>query len=106
MSKNKKSRQDKYVKMGEAPVFIQLSTSNITDTERICAMQLTQQFADTFGFPHDEKHLKPLTLAFCNGISFAREWAKLTDEERRKTEEYYAPLVRELFYTPDDPTLN
>ena len=84
-------------KIAEAPVFLDLSTKDLTDTDRIIALQLADQFAERFGFPHDRQHLEPLTLAFTNGISFARAWAKLTPEQRAKTEAYYKPLADDLF---------
>lgn len=88
-------------KIGEAPVFLNLSTAELTDTDRVIALQLAQSFAEHFKLPHDDKHIKSLVLAFSNGVSFARAWSRLTPEQRAQTEAYYKPLADELFGKPD-----
>lgn len=87
----------KQMKVAEAPVFLNLSTKELTDTDRVIAFQLANQFADRFKLSHERKHIEPLTLAFTNGIAFARAWERLTPEQRAQTEAYYKPLADELF---------
>lgn len=84
-------------KIAEAPVFLNLSTKELTDTDRVIALQLAQSFAERFRMPNDREHLEPLVLAFSNGVSFARAWERLTSEQRSQTEAYYKPLADELF---------
>ena len=85
------------MKIGEAPVFLNLSTAELTDTDRVIAIQLAQSFAKRFKLPHDREHLEPLVLAFSNGVSFARAWSRLTPEQRAQTDAYYKPYADELF---------
>ena len=89
------------MKNGEAPVFLNLSTAELTDTDRVIALQLAQSFAERFKLPHDREHLEPLVLALSNGVSFAREWSHLTPEQRAQTEAYYKPIAEELFGKSD-----
>lgn len=88
-------------KFGEAPIFLQLSNAKLTDTDRVIALQLAQSFAEHFGLKQTREHLEPLSLAFSNGVSYARAWAQLSEEDKQKTIDYYKPLAEELFGKPD-----
>ena len=80
---------------------IYLSPEDVTDTERVVAWHFAKQYIQKLELPmmsHSMKSqfIEPLAIAFCNGISFARRWEKLTDDERKDVEKYFAPLAQKL----------
>lgn len=74
---------------------INLSTDALTDLDRVIALQCVQQFAERFNIPFDREHIEPLTLAFGNGVAYARQFD--TPEKREQLRQQYQPLINELF---------
>ena len=75
---------------------IYLSPEDVTDTERVVAWHFAKDCVKKLGLLMTPQFIEPLAIAFCNGISFARRWEKLTDDERKDVEKYFAPLAQEL----------
>lgn len=85
--------------METKPIY--LSSEEITDTEFAVALQFAKQYIQKLELPMMSRSMKSqfiesLAIAFCNGISFARRWEKLTDDERKDVEKYFAPLAQKL----------
>lgn len=74
---------------------INLTTDSLTDLDRVIALQCVQQFADRFNIPYDREHIEPLTLAFGNGVAYARQFN--TPEKLEQLRKQYQPLINELF---------
>lgn len=89
------------MKQKEPPFSIQLDNSTLTNTDRCIGMQLADRFATNFALPKDRNIMYALCLAFSNGVSYARELAKMTPKQRAELDEYYKPLAMELFYDND-----
>ena len=80
---------------------IYLSSEEITDTEFAVALQFAKQYIQKLELPMTSHSMKSqfiesMTVAFCNGVSFVRKWEKLTDDERKDVEKYFAPLAQKL----------
>ena len=78
-----------------------MSSEDVTDTERVLAWHFAKQYIQKLELPmmsHSMKSqfIESMAVAFCNGVSFARKWEKLTDDERKDVEKYFAPLVQKL----------
>lgn len=82
------------------PITLDLSTSEVTDIDRVVAFQLAEQFAKAFRLPRNRAGLEPLVLAFCNGVAYARKYARMSEEERQQFNSYYEQTAKEMF----DPT--
>ena len=75
---------------------IYLSSEEITDTEFAVAFQFAKDCVKKLGLLMTPQFIEPLAVAFCNGVSFVRKWEKLTDDERKDVEKYFAPLAQKL----------
>lgn len=80
---------------------IYLSPEDVTDTERVMAWHFAKQYIQKLELPmmsHSMKSqfIESMAVAFCNGVSFVRKWEKLTDDERKDVEKYFAPLAQKL----------
>lgn len=83
--------------MKTKPIY--LSSEEMTDTEFAVALQFAKQHIQKLELPMMSQSIKSqfiesMTVAFCNGVSFARKWEKLTDDERKDVENYFAPLAQ------------
>lgn len=74
---------------------INLSNAHLTDLDRVIALQCVQCFADHFNIPIDQEHLEPLTLAFGNGVAYARQFD--TPQKREQLQKLYQPLINDIF---------
>lgn len=85
--------------METKPIY--LSPEDVTDTERVMAWHFAKQYIQKLELPmmsHSMKSqfIESMAVAFCNGVSFVRKWEKLTDDERKDVEKYFAPLAQKL----------
>ena len=76
---------------------INLTTDSLTDLDRVIALECAQQFADRFNIPFDREHIEPLTLAFGNGVAYARRFN--TPEKLEQLRKQYQPLINDIFHT-------
>lgn len=70
---------------------------DITDVEYAVALQFARQHIQKLGLSTKPQFVHPLTIMFCKGITFARKWEKLTDDERKSVENYFVPLAQQWF---------
>lgn len=79
------------------PTIYQIDGSNLTDLERVLALQFAEQIMESKNLPDTPNRdvMNALCFAFMNGCSFRRN---LTAKQEREMTENYQPLIDHLFY--------
>lgn len=96
-----KKKQDK-----NEPIDIWLSDEQLEKVDHAMGIHCALNLVDTYHLPKEGEYYTALYAAFCNGISFARQWEGLTPEQRAGVKAQYEPLFDEYLKGDDTPEGN
>lgn len=69
---------------------------DITDVEYAVALQFARQHIQKSGLSTKPQFVHLLAIMFCKGVTFARKFEKLTDDERKIVKNYFVPLAQKV----------
>lgn len=80
--------------MTESELF-KITPKDLTELDAIIALSLAYNYVNRYNLPKKEENIMPFVIAFSKGVSYARQFEKLTEEEKQKLIQTAENIIKE-----------
>lgn len=75
--------------------LFKITHKDLTEIDSIIALSLAYNYINRYNLPKIEENIMPFAIAFSKGVSYARQFDKLTEKEKQELIQASKDIIKE-----------